>query len=120
MHYVNCYMCEAYYKQDGNPFYVADDGQLACESCGSDQLVSEKKIQGSNIIYTLTAVDFSEMLDSVTYEIECDLKRYDVPFEIEMPDCESSIFTISKERATLHMLSGVDVDDLIYQNIKEL
>jgi hypothetical protein len=114
MHYVNCYMCDAYYSQDGNPFYIADDGLMACVNCGSEQMDLKKEICDSNVIYTLTADNFSEMLVEHAYDVECDLKRHGILFTVCQLKETSTVFTISEEQVTLAMLAGVDIEDLFY------
>jgi hypothetical protein len=115
MHYVNCVQCDAYYSQDGNPFYYNDLGDMICESCAVESLEIEKDSTGNFVTYTVSSEAMADYLDEECYEIGCKLKRIATPFTVHIESTQKHIFTIAKEHVTLSTLTGVDIDDLFYR-----
>ena len=106
-------MCDAYYSQDGNPFYIDDHGQHVCETCY--ECVSccvEKEVQMYDVAYTLTHTDLSDAHDECCYDIEDALNTSGIEYRVETPDKTTTVFTVSKEQVLLHELAGTDLDTL--------
>lgn len=114
MHYVNCVYCEAYYSQDGNPFFVNDLGEHVCESCVEDLIEVRKDVDTDTVKYTICHEGLSELHDDFCYDVESDLKHKEVSWTQNSVDENITEFILKKEQATILELSGISVDYIFF------
>lgn len=114
MHYVNCVYCEAYYSQDGNPFYVNDLGEHVCEHCIDGLIDVEKEIKTDTVSYTVHHDGLSELHDDFCYDVESALANNSVPYTQIQHDDTITEFVLSKEQVTILELSGISVDYIFF------